>query len=225
MNLSLNHSMSALRVTLVAPCLALFLACAKTEAKLIASKTSLALIQCVPDTLAGFDTPNAAFAAYTDALNRADFCKAIAFYESPAQLEAALSGFRMLVMLAGGQSPEQMEYQKRFIELCNHYTLNYGEQSAFVGLFLSLLNDKDWQADIPDVRAVVEKDPASFYADVMRRIQSVSSSATVTIAPHLSDLTFDAEIAMAKATRSDGRVIPVSFRQTAQGWMLALLDD
>jgi hypothetical protein len=129
------------------------------------------------------------------------------------------------VILAGGQSLEQLEYQKRFIEISNHYKLNYSEQSAFVGLFLSLLNDKDWQADIAHVRAVIEKDPASFYLHVMSRIQGANPSSKVTIAPELSELIFDAEIAAGKATRSDGKVVPVSFRQTPKGWTLALSEN
>jgi hypothetical protein len=179
----------------------------------------------VPNGLIAHDSPDAVFSAYAQALNRADFCEAIGFYEEGDRVDAALLAFRTLVLTAGAQGAKQAEYALRFSEVCEHYGLDYAEPSVFVGLFLSLLHDDDWMAPIANVRRIAERDPTSFYVNVMRRVHEVQPTAALTIPPKLDDLSFGAEVATARASRSDGKALSVAFRQAARGWVLTPAKD
>lgn len=181
--------------------------------------------KCVPGELAAHGSPEGAFSAYVLALNSADFCESLRFYEEADRLDAALNAFRTLVITAGAQSPKQADYAARFAEVSQHYGLGYSSPSEFVGLFLSLLHDADWRSTIVNVRRVAEKDPASFYVNVMRRVHDVQPSAAVRIAPELNDLSLEAETATATALRSDGKQVKVAFLQTPRGWILTSSDD
>lgn len=202
-------------------CLGLLVACTKSSASVRSEEFS----ECAASTVAAHDDPQDAFSAYVEALNRADFCESIRFYDETDRVEAALVAFRALVIAAGGQSSRQADYAARFSELCQRYGLDYSDQSAFVGLFLSLLNDDDWKSDIPNVRRLAEKDPASFYAQTMRRLHSVQPSAAVKISPILNGLSFGADVATANANRSDGQSVVVAFKQTPRGWILTFSDQ
>lgn len=179
----------------------------------------------MPNARAAYDSPEATFSAYAQTLNRADFCESIGFYEGKDRVDAALMAFRILVLMAGAQGPKQAEYASRFSEVCTHYGLDYSEPSAFVGLFLSLLHDDDWTAPIANVRRIAEQDPASFYANVMRRVHEVQPTATLTLSSELRDMSFGAEVATANVSRSDGRSVKVAFRQAAHGWVLTSVRD
>lgn len=98
----------------------------------------------------------------------------------------------------------------------------HSSPSEFVGLFLSLLHDDDWPSRIDTVWRVATQDPSSFYANVMRRVHEVQPSVAIKISPQVSELNFEAEIATATASRSDGKTTKVAFRQTTNGWVLTL---
>lgn len=186
-------------------------------------------VKCARRAPAAFPDAEAAFAAYVPLANNARWCEAINSFELPARDEAAVSAFWTLLLMAVSDGPLQQSYKKQFDAFCESRQLHYDERDLVRISLMAISETRRKSGEPPNPalareRAAVTKAPEQTYVDLMTTISQVDPKVLVTFDPRLQSVEMGAEGVVGAAQRSDGRVAKVSFRQTASGWVLSLIE-
>lgn len=177
---------------------------------------------CTNSMYRGFVDPPQAYAAYAEATQADDWCKAINTYAPTQRAEVALSNFKALAMLAGADNPKRFEYEEGFRRFCTEQQLGCGSAQSATELAQAIMLRLPLEAQLAPLRARLEQAPEDVYVALMTQLAAVDSNAVGRFALPLAALQLEGEHAVAQAPQRDGKTSRVSFVKTPAGWMLAL---
>lgn len=168
-----------------------------------------------------FADPQQAYAAYAQAVNGSDWCRAIQTFAPEQRPDVALANFKTLALAAGADNPKRDVYQQGFSRFCAEQRLSCGAPESTAALAQGLMLRLPLDAELAEIRALAAERPEAVYVALMRSLAGADPTAMGKFDLPLRELSIEGERATGKAPQRDGRLSTLPFVKSAPGWMLA----